>query len=54
MQMSAPTQQEVNRVIAGYENAADTVRYEATVIMEMEQISGTDYIMVWTERHPQE
>ena len=52
--MAAPTQQEVNRVIAGYENAAEAVRYAATVVMEMEENSGTDYTMVWTEQYPQE
>ena len=52
--MSQPTQQEVTQVIAGYENAAAAAAYADTVVMEMQQNSGDDYIMVWTNQYPAE
>lgn len=47
--MATPTQQEVDRVLAAYENAKAATEYAETIVLEMRQISGTDYKMVWTE-----
>ena len=50
--MSQPTQQEVTRIITGYENASDAVEYAASIVIEMQQNSGDDYTMVWTTKYP--
>lgn len=47
--MAQPTQQEVDRVVAAYENAKAATEYAETIVMEMRQNSGTDFTMVWTE-----
>ena len=48
--MAAPTQQEVDRVVAAYENAKAANAYASALVMEMEQNSGDDYTMVWSEQ----
>lgn len=45
--MAAPTQEEVDRVVAAYENAKEAVIYANTIVVEMQSISGDDYNMVW-------
>ena len=52
--MSQPTQQEVTRVIAGYENAKTAAEYAESLVMEMQQNSGEDYTMVWSNQYPVE
>lgn len=52
--MSQPTQQEVDRVIAGYENAKEAPNYAASIVVEMQQLSGDDYGMVWSTKYPEE
>lgn len=47
----AATQEEVDRVLAAYDNAKAAVEYADSIVMEMQQISGTDYKMVWTNQH---
>lgn len=50
--MATPTQKDVDRVVAGYENAKGAIEYARTIIAEMEQITGSeDYDMVWTTEY---
>ena len=49
-----PTQQEVTEVIAGYENAKAMADYADSIVFEMQQNSGDDYTMVWTNQYPVE
>ncbi len=48
----AATQEEVDRVLAAYDNAKTSAEYVESIALEMEQISGTDYCMVWTNQYP--
>ena len=48
----AATQAEADRVLAAYDNAKDAAEYAETIVMEMQQVSGTDYKMVWTNQYP--
>jgi hypothetical protein len=48
----AATQAEVDRVLAAYENAKAAQEYAESIVMEMQQISGTDYKMVWSNQYP--
>lgn len=50
----AATQQEVDRVLAAYENAKSATDYADSIVMEMQNINGTDYMMVWTNQYPTE
>ena len=50
--MSAATQEEIDRVLAAYENAKAAPGYAESIVMEMQQISGTDFRMVWTNQYP--
>ena len=50
--MAQPTGQEVTRVITGYENAVAAVEYVDSLVLEMQQISGDDYKMVWSVQNP--
>lgn len=48
----AATQAEVDRVLAAYDNANEATEYAESIVLEMQQISGTDYKMVWTNQYP--
>lgn len=50
--MAQPTQEEVDRVVAGYENAKEAPNYAASFVVEMQQNSGDDYTMVWSTKYP--
>ena len=50
----AATQEEVDRVLAAYENAKEVPEYAATIVLEMQQVSGDDYRMVWTHQYQTE
>ena len=50
--MAAPTQQEVDRVVAAYENAKKAVAYAGSLVIEMQLNSGEDYTMVWSTAYP--
>ena len=51
--MAAPTQNEVDSVVAAYENAKGAAEYASTIVLEMRQNgSSSDYTMVWTEHYP--
>lgn len=50
----AATQEEVDRVLVAYENAKTAPEYAESIVMEMQQISETDYRMVWTNQYPTE
>ena len=39
---------DVNRIVTGYIAAQEATEYAGAVTMEMQQISGDDYEMVWT------
>ena len=46
--MAAPTQEEINRVISGYDRASGAADYADTIVCEMEQVSGDNYRMIWS------
>lgn len=50
--MAQPTQEEIDRVVAGYENAKEAVSYAGSIVIEMQQNSGEDYTMVWSTEYP--
>lgn len=47
----AATESEINRVVAGYNIAGDAADYGATVVCDVQQISGDNYRMVWTTEY---
>lgn len=49
--MAQPTQQEVDLVISAYENAKAAKEYAETLALEMQQNSGEDYTMVWSNEY---
>lgn len=50
--MAQPTQEEVDRVIAAYENAKAAKEYADSLVLDTEKISGNDYRMVWSTQYP--
>lgn len=44
----AATQEEVDRVIAAYENAKAAKEYENSLVLDTEIISDNDYRMIWS------
>lgn len=48
----AATQADVDRVLATYDNAKASTEYADSIVMEMQQVSGTDYKMVWSNQYP--
>lgn len=50
----AATQEEIDRVLAAYDNARAADDYVESIVLEMQQNSGTDYRMVWTNQYPTE
>ena len=49
--MSAPTEEEIDRVISGYNRAGGAADYADTIVCEMEQVSGDNYRMVWSTQY---
>lgn len=47
----AATQEEVDRVLAAYDNSKKAPEYVESIVLEMQQNSGTDYKMVWTNQY---
>lgn len=52
--MAAPTQQEVDSVLAAYENAKAAKSYAASIVAEMQQLNDEDYGMLWSTQYPGE
>lgn len=52
--MSQPTQQQVDSVVAAYENATEATKYADSIVAEMQLNSGDDYTMVWNTKYPEE
>lgn len=50
----AAKQEEVDRVLSAYEIAKEALGYADSIVLEMQQVSGTDYRMVWTNKYPTE
>ena len=46
--MAEPTQEDINRVINGYNRAKGAADYADTIVCEMLQESGDNYRMVWS------
>lgn len=46
--MSAPTPQEIARVIAGYERAKEASNYADTIVCEMQLVEDENYRTVWS------
>lgn len=51
--MAQPTQEEVDRVIAGYENAKEAKNYATSIVVEMQLLGSDDYKMVWSTQYPE-
>ena len=49
--MAEPTQAEIDRVINGYNMADGAADYADTIVCEMQQISGDNYCMKWSEEY---
>lgn len=49
--MAAPTQDDINRVINGYNRADAAADYADTIVCEMQQVSGDNYRMVWSTEY---
>ena len=47
--MAQPTQQDVDRVVAAYENDREAVQYASKYVMETEQVQSEEYRMIWSE-----
>lgn len=50
--MAQPTQEEVDRVIAAYDNAKEGAKYAESIVVEMQLNEGDDYTMVWSTAYP--
>lgn len=49
--MSAPTQEEIDRVISGYDRADGAANYADSIVCEMQQLSDDNYKMVWSTEY---
>lgn len=49
--MSAPTPEEINRIVAGDNRASAAADYAETIVCEMQQVSGDNYCMVWSTEY---
>ena len=49
--MAEPTQDDINRVINGYNLADGAADYADTIVCEMQQVSGDNYRMVWSTEY---
>ena len=49
--MADPTQAEINQVINGLNLATGAADYADTIVCEMQNISGENYRMVWSEEY---
>lgn len=49
--MAAPGQDDINRVISGYDRADGAADYADTIVCEMENISGDNYQMKWSTEY---
>ena len=48
--MSAPTPEEINRIVAG-NNRASAAADAATIVCEMQQVQEDNYCMVWSTEY---
>ena len=46
--MADATERDIERIIAGYNNAIEASNYADSLVLEMQVIQDTDYIMVWS------
>ena len=49
--MAQPTQEEIDRIINGYNRAEDAADYADTIVCEMQQVSGENYGMLWSTEY---
>lgn len=42
---------DINRIMNGYEDAKDATAYGEAIVLDVEQIDGDDYRMVWTQNY---
>ena len=49
--MSAPTPEDINRIVAGDNRASAAADYAATSVCEMQQVEGDNYSMVWSTEY---
>lgn len=52
--MAVPTEQEINRVIAGMNTAEDASDYADSIVFEEQQMTGTRYKYIWTQGYSPE
>ena len=49
--MAEPTQADINRIIDGYNQAGAAADYADTIVCEMQQVSGDNYMMKWSTEY---
>lgn len=49
--MAVPTQEDINRVIDGYNLAIGAADYADTIVCDMQNVSGDNYRMVWSTEY---
>lgn len=49
--MATPTEEEIERVISGYDRASAAPGYVDSIVCEMQQVSGDNYEMVWSNEY---
>lgn len=49
--MAAPTQEEINRVVTGYDRAQAAAEYGETILCQMQQLEGDNYRMIWSTEY---
>lgn len=49
--MAGTTQEDIIRIIAGYDRASDAPGYADTIVCQMEQESGDNYKMIWSTEY---
>lgn len=49
--MATPTDSEISRVVAGYTRADGAADYAESIVCQMEQESGDNYRMIWSNAY---
>ena len=49
--MSNPTEQDISRVVSGYNRAAEAIVYGESIVCEMHLIENDNYIMIWSTEY---
>ena len=49
--MANPTDENISRVVAGYNRAVAAADYADTIVCQMQQVSGDNYQMLWSTEY---